>query len=87
MPTAGYDAQRMFQRKTYRLHLPSSGTLLLGRRTLVMGVVNVTPDSFFAGSSFLDTPSAIAQAIEIASEPAPTWWTSAANPRVPAPTR
>src|SRR5580658_1146706 len=54
----------MFQRKTYRLRLPS-GTLLLGPRTLVMGVINVTPDSFFSGSSYLDTPSAIAQALEM----------------------
>jgi dihydropteroate synthase len=54
----------MFRRKTYRLRLPA-GALLLGRRTLVMGVLNVTPDSFFAGSAFLDTPSAIAQALEM----------------------
>lgn len=53
-----------FQRKTYRWQLPS-GVLLLGRRTLVMGVINVTPDSFFSGSSYLDTPSAIAQALEM----------------------
>jgi dihydropteroate synthase len=53
-----------FQRRVYRLHLPS-GTLLLGRRTLVMGVINVTPDSFFSGSSYLDTPSAIAQSLEM----------------------
>lgn len=53
-----------FQRKAYRWRLPS-GVLLLGRRTLVMGVINVTPDSFFSGSSYLDTPSAIAQALEM----------------------
>jgi dihydropteroate synthase len=53
-----------FQRKTYRWQLPS-GVLLLGRRTLVMGVINVTPDSFFSGSSYLDTPSAIARGLEM----------------------
>ncbi len=55
---------RMFSRKVYRWRLPS-GTLVLGKRTLVMGVVNVTPDSFYAGSAYLDTPSAIARAIEM----------------------
>ena len=53
-----------FARKTYRLWLPS-GTLALGQRTLVMGVINVTPDSFYAGSAYLDTPSAIAQALQM----------------------
>lgn len=33
----------------------------LGRRTLVMGVVNVTPDSFSDGGKFLDAGQAIAQ--------------------------
>jgi dihydropteroate synthase len=53
-----------FARKTYRLQL-LSGTLALGRRTLVMGVINVTPDSFYSGSSYLDAPSAIAQALDM----------------------
>ncbi len=53
-----------FARKTYRLQLPS-GTLALGQRTLVMGVINVTPDSFYSGSAYLDVPSAIAQALEM----------------------
>ena len=53
-----------FSRKTYRLQLPS-GVLALGPRTLLMGVINVTPDSFYSGSSYLDTPSAIAQALQM----------------------
>src|SRR5580692_919414 len=36
--------------------------LLAKRRPLVMGVINVTPDSFFSGSRFLEPHAAIAQA-------------------------
>ena len=54
----------MFQRKQFRLHLPSR-TLLLGERTLVMGVLNVTPDSFSDGGAYLDSQAAIARALEL----------------------
>ncbi len=40
-------------------------TLELGRRTLVMGVVNVTPDSFSDGGFFVEPEVAIAQAIRL----------------------
>ena len=33
--------------------------LVLGRRTLVMGIVNLTPDSFFAGSRAGDVETAV----------------------------
>jgi dihydropteroate synthase len=55
-----------FRRKRYRLWLPSR-TLLLGQRTLVMGVLNVTPDSFSDGGTYLDSPSASARAFELQS--------------------
>jgi len=42
----------MISRKKFRLML-QSGRLLLGERTLVMGVLNVTPDSFSDGGNFL----------------------------------
>jgi dihydropteroate synthase len=54
----------MFRRKRYRLRLPSR-TLPLGKRTLVMGVLNVTPDSFSDGGLYLDTQSAIARAFAL----------------------
>lgn len=38
-------------------------TLELGRRTLVMGVVNITPDSFSDGGLFLDPEAAVAEAL------------------------
>jgi len=53
-----------FGRKTFRLKLPS-GTLVLGERTLVMGVLNVTPDSFSDGGEFLQPERAIEQAFAI----------------------
>jgi len=51
-------------RKRYRLWLPSR-TLVLGERTLIMGVLNVTPDSFFDGGTYLDAPSAIGRALDL----------------------
>ena len=49
-------------RKTFHLKLPSR-TLVLGERTLVMGVLNVTPDSFSDGGRFLDPARAIEHAM------------------------
>jgi dihydropteroate synthase len=43
-------------------------TLELGRRTLVMGVVNVTPDSFSDGGVFLDSEKAVGHAIRLLDE-------------------
>jgi len=39
-------------------------TLELGRRTLVMGVVNITPDSFSDGGSFLDPEAALVRCMQ-----------------------
>ena len=35
------------------------------RPALVMGIVNVTPDSFFDGGRFLDAPAAVAHALQL----------------------
>jgi len=43
-------------------------TLSLGARTLVMGVVNITPDSFSDGGLFLDPGAAIAHALRLIDE-------------------
>jgi dihydropteroate synthase len=40
-------------------------SLELGRRTLVMGVVNITPDSFSDGGRFLDPEAAVARALKL----------------------
>ena len=39
------------------------GELLLGRKTLVMGVLNVTPDSFSDGGKFFDAKRAVEHAL------------------------
>jgi dihydropteroate synthase len=56
--------QRMFHRKRFRLKLPSR-ILLLGERTLIMGVLNVTPDSFSNGGVFADPDCAVAHALSM----------------------
>ncbi|CAN5225660.1 dihydropteroate synthase [soil metagenome] len=43
-------------------------TLTCGPRTLVMGALNVTPDSFSDGGRFLDPEAAVARGIEMAQE-------------------
>jgi dihydropteroate synthase len=43
-------------------------TLELGERTLVMGILNVTPDSFSDGGRFFDPATAVARALEIEAE-------------------
>src|SRR5262245_37147309 len=39
--------------------------LTLGDRTLIVGVLNVTPDSFSDGGRYFDTDSAYARALEL----------------------
>jgi dihydropteroate synthase len=56
----------MLKRKQFRLKL-ASRTLLLGERTLLMGVLNVTPDSFSDGGKFTDAVSAIEHALVMES--------------------
>ena len=52
----------MIQRKLFRLKMPS-GMLVLGERTLVMGVLNVTPDSFSDGGKFFRVGDAVDAAL------------------------
>lgn len=40
----------------------------LGRRTCIMGVLNVTPDSFSDGGRFLDPAAAVAQGVRLAKD-------------------
>jgi dihydropteroate synthase len=54
----------MIRRKLFRLKLPSR-TLVLGKRTLIMGVLNVTPDSFSDGSKFYKEEHAIEHALRM----------------------
>ncbi len=52
----------MIRRKLFKLVLPSR-TLVLGERTVVMGVVNVTPDSFSDGGKFFRMADAVKAAL------------------------
>ena len=54
-------------RPTFNWQLRSRG-LHLGVRTCVMGVVNVTPDSFSDGGAFLDPQRAVAHALQLLEE-------------------
>jgi len=57
----------MFGRTAYRLAW-GRHVLDLGRRTCIMGVVNVTPDSFSDGGRFYDAAAAVAQGERLAAE-------------------
>ncbi|MGE3842690.1 MAG: dihydropteroate synthase [Vicinamibacterales bacterium] len=58
--------QRPFPvRRPYRIGLPGGRRLELGLRTLVMGVLNVTPDSFSDGGRFATTDAAVAGALAL----------------------
>jgi dihydropteroate synthase len=54
-------------RKAYHLSW-SNYSLELGRQTCIMGVVNVTPDSFSDGGKFFNSAAAVAQGEKLAAE-------------------
>ena len=53
---------------TREWHISTGRTLPIGERTLVMGVLNVTPDSFSDGGEFLSLDSALAHAERMIAE-------------------
>ena len=54
---------------TRRLVIRGAGRRLISRgRPLVMGILNITPDSFSDGGAFLKPKLAVARAVEIAAE-------------------
>ena len=53
----------MLPRKPYTLSLPDGRILRLGDRTLVMGIINVTPDSFADGGDRIDPAHALDAAL------------------------
>ena len=54
------DRARVWQLRRRRLELP--------RRPLLMGIVNVTPDSFSDGGQFFDTQAAVDHALHLAAD-------------------
>lgn len=57
---AGYDDQRIWEFGSYRFG-PT-------KRPLLMGIVNVTPDSFSDGGRFLQTQAAVEHGLKLAAE-------------------
>lgn len=58
----------MVRRARFRIPLPSGDTLVLGERTLVMAIVNVTPDSFSDAGIRARSDVAIADAEAMVAE-------------------
>ena len=52
----------MFRRKTFHLKLRAH-ELVLGPRTLIMGVLNLTPDSFSDGGKYASVANAVEAAL------------------------
>ena len=58
----------MYPRRRFTLSLPGGRTLALGERTLVMGVINVTPDSFSDGGDRFGPVAAVDAGVRMAEE-------------------
>ncbi|MBS1815099.1 MAG: dihydropteroate synthase [Acidobacteria bacterium] len=59
---------QIISRPLFTWQLGGERTLALGERTCVMGIVNVTPDSFSDGSAFLSPQRAIDHALHLLDE-------------------
>ena len=57
----------MFKRKLFDLALPDGRRVRLGERTLVMGILNITPDSFSDGGRHLDVERAVEAGVRMAT--------------------
>ena len=58
----------MYPRRRFTLALPNGQTLALGDRTLVMGIINVTPDSFSDGGQLLDSARAVEAGVRMVEQ-------------------
>jgi dihydropteroate synthase len=58
----------MHHRRRFSLPLPDGRTLHLGERTVIMGVINVTPDSFSDGGQLLDPQRAIDAGVQMVAD-------------------
>jgi len=56
----------IFHKRKYEF--PDGLSLELGHRTLVMGILNITPDSFSDGGSYMDVDAAVERARRMAEE-------------------
>lgn len=46
----------------------AGGSLVLGKKTYIMGILNVTPDSFYDGGRYFDPEKAVKKAVELENE-------------------
>ncbi|MBA2305875.1 MAG: dihydropteroate synthase [Acidobacteria bacterium] len=58
----------MFKRKVYEVPLPTGRVMRLGERTLVMAILNITPDSFSDGGLHSDADRAVEAGLRMAEE-------------------
>ncbi len=56
-----------FEQRRFKLQLPG-GTLELGEKPVLMGILNLTPDSFYDGGKYLDPERALDRAWEMVEE-------------------
>ncbi|NOT46012.1 MAG: dihydropteroate synthase [Acidobacteria bacterium] len=58
----------MYPRRRFSVRLPGGRRLETGHRTLVMGAINVTPDSFSDGGRLLDAAAAVEAGVRMEAE-------------------
>lgn len=61
-------AERHGTERRWSLRLPGGRELVLGDRPLILGIVNVTPDSFSDGGLWLDPERAVGHALALAAD-------------------
>src|ERR671912_538218 len=58
----------MSPRRRFTVPLPGGRSLALGERTLVMGILNITPDSFADGGAHYDAGRAVDAGLRMVDE-------------------
>jgi dihydropteroate synthase len=58
----------VYPRRRFTLGLPGGRTLELGARTLIMGIINVTPDSFSDGGVLFDPARAVEAGMQMVAD-------------------
>ncbi len=58
----------MASRQIFDLRLPGARSLRLGERTLVMGILNLTPDSFADGGRYADVEHAVEGGVQMVQD-------------------
>jgi dihydropteroate synthase len=68
IPNSSFQIVSFPTRRPYKVPLARGAPLLLGERCLVMGILNVTPDSFAESSSGLDAEVAVETGLRLEAE-------------------